>query len=247
MNPTQCNNTANETRKSKINSFCALLPNCVRDDLEGAGALFAADIEMGDETHEIGANAVGEKTVGGEAAGHFGGSHAAGGYVAHQNVGLHAGGVNLEAGQLRESFGEEAGVGVVGGQLAGAMLEGDDPGGCEDAGLAHASAQGLAANARAVDEVGVADKQRTDGRAQSFGQAEHDGVGFGGEFGDGDVESDGGVKDAGAVEMHGQSGLMGAVADFVEDLGWSDGASGDVVGVLEPDETGRGRVIAAGP
>ena len=57
------------------------------------------------------------------------------------------------------------------------------------------------------DVLAAADQHGADRRAEAFRQAEHDGVEAAGQLGDGHVEGGGGVEDARAVQMDGQTGV----------------------------------------
>lgn len=110
----------------------------------------------------------------------------------------------------------------------------------------HASTEHFAIDARLLDEFSRADDHGTDGSPETLGETEHDGVAFFRHVHDRLVESDGGVEDAGTVEMDFQARGVGLIADFVDAFGWVDGATGHVGGVFKADESGSGIVINFG-
>ena len=87
----------------------------------------------------------------------------------------------FDAGHRGQPFGQAAGVGVVLGQACDgavrAVAQGDQPGRGQDADLAHAAADELAAAAGAGDEVAAAHHHRSDRAGQPLRQAEGDRVG----------------------------------------------------------------------
>ena len=89
-----------------------------------------------------------------------------------------------------------------------------------------------------------AHQHRSDRRAQPLRQAEHHRVGLGRQLVDRNAQRHRRIEDARAIEMHRQSGLVGAVADLVEDLRRSDRSARHVVRVLQRDQAGLRRVIA---
>ena len=212
---------------------------------DGAIAVLAGDVEVGDEANGVRADGAGENAV--RAKGGNGG-----GSVAHvaegedDDVALHGVEVDFDIGDGRDGFGEQAGVGVIFVEACGHLLEGDETGGGEDAGLAHAAAEGLADGSSAVDIVLGSDEHGADRSAESFRQAEVDGGEAAGDLGDGQVEGRCGVEDAGSVEMDGEAGLLGAGPDCFQGVEWGHGAAGHVVRVFDADETGGGAIVDLG-
>ena len=150
------------------------------------------------------------------------------------------------AGQLRQTLGEPAGVGVVLGQAvdhAGvAILERDQPGRGEDAHLAHAATDELARTPRAVDERGRADDHGADGRREPLREAEGDGVRGPGQNRGGQAERHGGVEEPGTVHVEGDAALVGDRRDRPHVLERERAAAGMGVRVLENDQA-RGRLV----
>src|SRR5580698_11225041 len=112
---------------------------------------------MSDEADELRPNAVRQHILGGQPLRELAGSHARAGNIADQDVRLHLGGVNLNAWNLRQSFGEKLRVGMVLLELLRPLLQGHEPGRREKSCLPHASAQRLANDASAIDQLTRAD------------------------------------------------------------------------------------------
>ena len=73
----------------------------------------AIHIKMGHESDELGTHSVGEHVMFGQLARQVLRGHARATDVADQDVGLHLRWIDLNTGNLRQAFGEEARVGVV--------------------------------------------------------------------------------------------------------------------------------------
>ena len=71
----------------------------------------------------------------------------------------------------------------------------------------HAAAQRFAVDAGAIHQLCTAHQQRSYRRAQAFREAEHYGVGLGGELRDWHPQRDGGIEHPRAVKVNGQSRL----------------------------------------
>ena len=155
------------------------------------------------------------------------------------DIGLNGGQVDLNSFTGCNGFGEQSGVGVVFVETQRAFFKRNQTGGRENAGLAHAATQGFTKDSSAIDRCASTNEDRSDRRAEALRQAEVYGVEAASEFGDADAERDGGIEDAGAVEVGGQAGCDGSFPNLFVDRKWGDGAAGHVVRVFKTDETGR--------
>ena len=164
------------------------------------------------------------------------------GMVGVDDVGFNARKIDAHARDVVELLRQQPRVGVVFGEAVDHLFEGDDSGGGDDAGLTHAASEPLADPAGAVDEVAFADEDRTEGAAQSLGQAEHHGVDVAGVLGGRDSGGDGGVEDARAVEMDREIVLAGDRAELAMQIERDDAAAAAVVGVLQTEQTRAGMV-----
>jgi len=131
-------------------------------------------------------------------------------------------------------------------QAGRTFFKSDQTGRSENSRLAHSAAEGFAEDAGAIDGCARAHENRTDGSAQALREAEVDGVETASEIGDADVEGDGGVEDAGAIEVGGKAVRCGSLPDFFVGGERGYGATGHIVRVLQADETGGGMVIKFG-
>src|SRR3954447_8965916 len=131
-------------------------------------------------------------------------------------------------------------------QVLGAVFKGDESGGGENSGLTHATTESFANHTRFVDELAAADEHGSYGSAECFRETKHDGVAALRETVDGSAECGGGVEDAGAIHVNGNSSSVGVIADVVDLLGGKAGASGHVVRVLEGDEPGLCAIVDLG-
>ena len=156
------------------------------------------------------------------------------------DVGLDAVRVDGDAADVGQAGGQAAGVGVVVGQAFHHSVQGDQAGGGEDAGLAHSAADHLAPLAGASDEFRRAAQHRPDRAGQGFGEAEADIVHILGQFGGGDFQGDGGVEDAGAIQVDGGAGGVGDINDGAGVLRGHHAAATAVVGVFQADQGGGG-------
>ena len=104
-----------------------------------------------------------------------------------------------------QSLGQKLCVSVVLGQLLRSLFQRNESGGSEDASLPHAASERFAIDAGAIHQLCAAHQQRSDGRAQSFGEAEHDRVGLGCQLRHRDAEGDGSVEDPRSIQMHRQA------------------------------------------
>ena len=140
-------------------------------------------------------------------------------------------------------FGEVAGVLVVAMQSFRRFFQSDQAGGSENSDLAHSAAEQLPADVGFLDEVARAEKQRADGSAETFREAEHHRIEFAREVGDAAAERDRRVEDSRAVEMHLKVRGVRVVADVVGNFLRIDGAAMHVVRIFERDERGLRIVI----
>ena len=130
------------------------------------------------------------------------------GDVEDDDVGLHCGRVDLDAGELGEAFGEELGVGVVLGEALDVVLEAEAGAGGDDARLAHRAAEHLLVAAGFGDQVGGACEAGADRGAEALGEVDPGGFEAPREGGGGLAGGDGGVEEAGAVEVGAQAELL---------------------------------------
>src|SRR5580700_2113591 len=86
---------------------------------------------------------------------------------------------------------------------------------------------------RLLDELARTEKHRTDGRAETFREAEHHRIEFAREVGHAAAECNGRVEDARAVEMYFEIRRVGVVADVVRDFLRVDGAAMHVIRVFQ--------------
>ena len=204
--------------------------------------LLARDVEVGDEANGVRTDGAGEDVAGTE-SGDDGWGVSAVSQRENDDVALHGVEVDLDFGDGRNGFGEEAGVAVILVEAGGHLLKGDEAGGGEDAGLAHAATERLADRTGAINAVLGADEHGADRGAETLGQAEVDRGEAAGDFGDGQIEGGSGVEDARSIEMNRETGLFGASPDGFEGGERSDGAAGHIVRVFDTDETGGCAVV----
>ena len=168
--------------------------------------------------------------------------------VEDDDVGLDAIGVNGEAVDVGQPLGQAAGILMVFGQPVHHAVQGHQPGGGQDTGLAHAATHHLAPSMGLFDEIFGAHQHRTHRAAQGLGQAEADIVHVAGQFLGRDLQGHGGVEDARAVQVHRHAGLMGHVADGLGVGGGHHHAAAPVMGVLKAEHGGGGEMgVALGP
>ena len=103
--------------------------------------------------------------------------------------------------------------------------------------LAHSATQQLARNPSFIDKIARAHQHRADRRAESFREAEHHRIEFLCDLVDGFSQRGCGIENSRAVQMHGQAGGVGAVADVVGNRGRIDRAAVHVVRVFEFDQS----------
>ncbi len=157
----------------------------------------------------------------------------------HYDVGLHALRVELGARECGEPFGEPPGACVILGEAVDHLGERNEARRGQHADLAHAAAEHLADAPRLLNEVAVADQQRSDRRRQPLGEAEHHRVALAGELGGAGGEGGGGVEDASAVEVHAQPVVVGERRQGAGAHGIHRQARPQVVGVLQAQQPRR--------
>lgn len=173
------------------------------------------------------------------------------GEVSGEGVGVgeasedHVGGgvVDGDVGDGGEAVGEGLGEGVVIGEAVDMIFECVDAGGGELAGLAEATADDFAPAAGLVDEICGADEEGADGGAEALGEAKGDGVEGGGDRGGGIAGGDGGVEEAGAVEVEVEIVFVDEIAGGLEVGQREDAAVGSI---FEAKEAGAGVVEVIG-
>src|SRR5699024_1562435 len=110
-----------------------------------------------------------------------------------------------EAGQVPEAFSKLPGPRMVRCQFFRHRFEGDEPGGSQDARLAHAAAKQLADAVRPGDEPFRAEQDRADRGAESFAEADGRTVEAGADGGDVSAEGDCGIEAPGGVQVDRQA------------------------------------------
>src|SRR6185312_10979961 len=121
------------------------------------------------------------------------------------------------------------------------FLERDQSRGRENSHLAHAAAETFAIEASAFNEVRGTRDDRSNRSAQRLRQAEHHGVGFGGDLANRLPGGGGSVEYARAIHMDGYARIMRPVADIVDDVLRVDAPAGHVVRILDLNGAGAGR------
>src|SRR4029077_1984498 len=122
-------------------------------------------------------------------------------HVEEDDVRLHFAQIDLDAGQLRDRFGEITRVGVIFVQARRRFFQRDEAGRSKDTDLPHAPAKKFAVDARLFDELARADQHRANRGAQSLGEAKHYGIEFARDVGHAAPEIDGSIEDARAIEV----------------------------------------------
>ncbi len=201
---------------------------------------------VGDEADAVGIHGEAADAERVELGGELGCGEAEGAGVDVDDVGLDEVEVDEAGADAVDALGEAAGVGVVVGEAIDHGFECDDAGGRHVADLTDAAAGALAHDAGARDEVGGAAEEGAVGRAEALAEIDHDRVAALAEGGGGDAEGDGGVEDAGAVEVDGDFVGAGDLAEAAHVLEVEAGAAGDVVGVLGDEEGGSRAEAVAG-
>ena len=105
-------------------------------------------------------------------------------------------------------------IGVVFVETRRTLFKSDQAGRRENAGLAHASTERLAIDARAIDGGARADEYGAYRCAEALGEAEVYGVEAARQLCDADAQSDGRIEDTRSVEMRGQAGVCGPLPDL---------------------------------
>ena len=213
----------------------------VGDDAQGCGDVVGGDHETGDGAD--GVRAEGEHADSGGVQGRGELGSGSGGDFEEDDVRGDGGGIDGDAGEGGEAEGEGAGIGVIVGESCAVMFEGVECGGGEDAGLAHAAAEHFAEAAGALDDVARAAEGGADGCAEAFGEADADGVEWGGVFEFGDAGGGRGVPEPSAVEVEFEAVVSGDGFDFPELSDGPDGAAAAVVGIFDADDLGGREVL----
>ena len=127
------------------------------------------------------------------------------------------------------------------------VLEGVEGGGGDDAGLAHAAAEGLAGAAGLVDGLLGSGEQGAHGGAEALGGADGDGVRVLAPLAGRDAGRGLGVEEPGAVEVDLEAALPRHVGGGGEVFERVDLAAGGVVGVLQAEQARAREVDVLGP
>ena len=134
------------------------------------------------------------------------------------DVGLHVRRIECDAGDARKPLRQHLRVVVILLQSGRTVLERDEPGGGEDAGLAHASAEHLSNRPATLDELTAADNHRPHGSAEPFAETELHGVELPRHVCDVLLQIRRSIEDPCAVEVHMNAGTVRAIADVVATL-----------------------------
>src|SRR3984957_4059735 len=172
-----------------------------------------------------------------ESADDFRGGLAGWRHVENQNIGDNLFRIDRDAGDSGQALGQMLGVFVVYMQALRRFLKRDESCGGEHPRLAHSAAQQLARNPGFVDKIARAHQDRANRRAESFRQAEHPRIEFLRDLGNGFSQRGCHIENSRAVQMHGQAGGVGAVADVVGNRRRIDRAAVHVVRVFEFDQS----------
>ncbi len=164
-----------------------------------------------------------------------------------QDIGLHVVGIESDPFGLRDPLGQKFGVMMVLSEPFDVVLKGIDPRRCDNAGLAHATAEHFAKAVGSFDKIGTAREQGADRGAQAFGEAERRSVEILRDLLGGNPHRNTGVEEAGAVEMHRDVLRQSEVVNVANRLRGIYGAAASVVRVFEADQAGWGvmRVLPA--
>jgi len=128
-----------------------------------------------------------------------------------------------------------------------AFSEGDDAAGGEQAGLTPASAEPFTDEAGALDELFGTEEDAPDGGSETFAETDAGAIEGGGEGFDFAAEANGGVHNAGTIEMKGRA-VFGSEGAGDGDGFWADAlAAVPVVGVFEAEDSGVRSVVAPLP
>ena len=136
--------------------------------------------------------------------------------------------------------GDATGPGVVLGQPVHVVVQGVEAGGRQVPDLAHPAAQHLAESVGPADRRPVADQHTADRGTQALGEAQRHGVHVGGPRFDAHADCDGGIEQAGPVEVHGQPVFTGGYGQRTHVV---DGLDVAVDGVLEAQQCGHRMVL----
>ena len=210
----------------------------VGDDLRRLLHLGAADVAVGDQADPPRPRGVGEDAAGLQRGGEAVAVPLRVGDLEEDHVGLHRLQVDPQAWHPIHGLAEPAGVGVVRRQPLDAGVQSHQPGGGEDARLAHATPQHLAVAARLVDVLPGARQDGADGGAQALGEAELHRVEGSTEYRRRPPRGDGGIEDAGAVQVGAGAVGVGQAAGRLHLILGQHRAAGAVVGVLQGEQGG---------
>src|SRR3954468_11428547 len=202
-----------------------------------------ADVEVGHRAHARGPEVAHLDVLGRQGRGE-------GGRVGHpedDDVRLDGRGVELDARQQREPLGQALGARVVLGQARDVMLERVEPGGGDDARLAHGAAEHLLPAPRLLDEGRRAGQARADRGAEALGEVQPRAVEAAGPFGGIDAAGHHGVHQPRAVEMGRQPGAAGKVEHGAHLLERPHAPAAHVRRLLDGDQALARPVAPAGP
>ena len=99
-----------------------------------------------------------------------------GGNVEEDNIGLYSIQIDADSGKIGKGLGEAFGVGMVVDQPGAVILQGVEGAGGDNTGLSHSSAEHFSESTGTLNEIIRTGQGRADGCAETFGEADADGV-----------------------------------------------------------------------
>ena len=139
---------------------------------------------------------------------------------------------------LSPRLGEPPRSSVVVGEPVDVVIERIQPGGSNDAGLAHRTAEAVLLHARSNHQVPGAGDEGAERTAEPLGKAERRGVEPARDLRHSDTGRNGSVHEACTVEVHAHPELASGRDDRLELVQRPDRSTGGVVGVLERQDGG---------
>jgi hypothetical protein len=130
------------------------------------------------------------------------GAHASSFAIKNDDIRFDGFWVDAKRWNFRDAFGEALRILMIDSEALGRFFEGDSACGRKDADLAHPSAKHFAVDAGLLDEFVRTGDHRADGSAETFGEAEHDGVNMARNFSDWCGQGNCCIEDTRAIEMN---------------------------------------------
>ena len=200
------------------------------------------DVEMGHGAHVVGSELAHDHVVLRERRA----ERPRVGHPEDHDVGLHRGGVELDAGQLGQPLCQAPGARVVVGEALDVVFERMQPGRGDDPGLAHRAPEHLLPAPRLVDEVRGAGEDGADGGSEPLGEVEPRAVERPSPRGRVDPAGDRGVEQPGAVEMGAQRTRTGDLEHPLHLLERPDAPAAQVRRLLDAHQPRARPVASAG-